>query len=54
MERGAVSTEALERCTRLFALTAGRNAKFLLSPRKAALSTAKIATRSTDHKEGIR
>ncbi len=51
METGAVSTEALERCTRPPAPTVGRNVKFRSNPRKGAPFTARIATESADRLE---
>jgi len=54
MERGAVSTEAPERCIRPPAPIVGRSAKFPSNPLKGAQSTAKIATGNAGHLEGTR
>jgi hypothetical protein len=53
LERGAVSIEAPERCTRPPALIVSRSARFRSSLRKAALSTVRSAIRSTDRLDEI-
>ena len=55
IERGAVDTTvAPERCTSVYVLTAVRNVKFRLSPRRDDLSTAVSASRSAGRREGTR
>ena len=55
IERGAVDTTVVpERCTSVYVLTAVRNVKFRLSPRRDDLSTAVSASRSAGHREGTR
>ena len=44
--RADLEALAKEKCIKLFALTAARNAKFRLSPRTADQSTAETATRN--------
>ena len=55
IERGAVDTTVVpERCTSVYVLTAVRNVKFRLSPRRDDLSTVVSASRSAGRREGTR